>query len=187
MILTDNEILKSIETGSIIITPFDRNCLGSNSYDVHLSENLAEYTSKDWQGLEDVVLDSKLHNKIRRYKIPENGITLFPGRLYLGTTKEYTETLNEVPMIDGKSSTGRLGINIHATAGKGDVGFKGHFTLEISVILPVIVYAGMPIGQIYFLKTYGVVVEKYCDKKSAKYINNSDEPMESMMFKNFQK
>ena len=69
-----------------------------------------------------------------------------------GSTLEYTETRRFVPFLEGKSSVGRLGIDIHATAGKGDVGFCNHWTLEISVSQPVRVYAGMPIGQlIYFL------------------------------------
>ena len=46
-------------------------------------------------------------------------------------TEEYTETHAHVPFLEGKSSTGRLGIDIHATAGKGDVGFCGNWTLEI--------------------------------------------------------
>lgn len=176
MILTDKEILAAIESNQIIIKPFSNEFLGSNSYDVHLGEVLAEYDSS--------VLDAKKHNKITHFKIPEEGIILFPDRLYLGVIQEYTETLAHVPMLDGKSSTGRLGINIHATAGKGDIGFKGHWTLEISVILPVRVYQGMPVGQIYYLEAKGVPNISYDKKETSKYLNNSLLPMESMMFKN---
>ena len=63
---------------------------------------------------------------------------------------EYTETYGYVPKIDGRSTTGRLGIIVHITAGFGDNGFKGKWTLEITVTHPVIVYPGMEIGQLYY-------------------------------------
>lgn len=177
MILTDMEIAKGIESGDIVIKPYDIQCLGSNSYDVHLGEMLAEYIP--------VVLDAKRHNQIHKYKIPEDGVILYPDKLYLGVTQEYTESHKNVPMLDGKSSTGRLGIDIHATAGKGDVGFCGFWTLEISVKMPVKVYAGMPIGQLWYLDIKGEVANPYNKKNSAKYSNELGEPVESMMFKNF--
>ena len=143
MILSDKRILEEIERGTIKIAPYNRDCLGSNSYDVHLGANLATY--------EDDELDAKKHNTIRHFEIPGEGLVLQPHKFYLGVTEEYTETHIHVPFLEGKSSTGRLGIDIHATAGKGDVGFCGNWTLEISVKQPVKVNKGMPIGQlIYF-------------------------------------
>jgi dCTP deaminase len=132
MILTDQEILKNIDSKEIIIEPFDKKCLGSNSYDVHLGKYLGTYN--------DEILDSKKNNEITYFKIPKEGFILQPNELYLGITQEYTETLKHVPFLEGKSSTGRLGISIHATAGKGDIGFKGFWTLEISCIKPVKIY-----------------------------------------------
>ncbi|NBO50815.1 MAG: dCTP deaminase, partial [Chitinophagia bacterium] len=112
-----------------MLEPYDRNCLGSNSYDVHLGKHLALYV--------DAELDAKKHNTIEHFDIPEEGYLLMPDQFYLGVTLEYTETHAHVPFLEGKSSTGRLGIDIHATAGKGDVGFCGNWTLEISVKKPV--------------------------------------------------
>lgn len=151
-------------------------CLGSNSYDVHLSKYLGCYTSE--------FLDAKKHNQITHFEIPEDGIILIPGKLYLGSTVEYTETHSHVPFIEGKSSGGRLGISIHATAGKGDVSFCGHWTLEITVTHPVKVYTGMPIGQLIYFPVSGDVLTKYSDKISAKYAGQSTKPVESMMWKN---
>jgi dCTP deaminase len=104
--------------------------------------------------------------------------------LYLGVTQEYTETHQHVPFLEGKSSVGRLGIDIHATAGKGDVGFCNHWTLEISVVHPVRVYAGMPIGQLIFFGVEGEVLNPYNRKPSAKYNGRDPRPMESMMWRN---
>lgn len=176
MILSDKKILDAIQNGDIVIDPFNRASLGTNSYDVHLSKNLAVYTGD--------VLDARQHNAIRHITIPEEGIILQPGTLYLGATEEYTETHNSVPFLEGKSSVGRLGIDIHATAGKGDVGFCNHWTLEISCVLPVRVYAGMPIGQLIYFMVEGSIENYYNKKPNAKYNQRSDKPMESMMFKN---
>ena len=176
MILTDKEILKAIENKGIVIDPFDRDSLGTNSYDVHLSRWLAVYKDEE--------LDAKKHNKVKHFEIPEEGFLLMPGTLYLGVTEEYTETFNSVPFLEGKSSIGRLGIDIHATAGKGDVGFCNTWTLEISCVQPVRVYAGMPIGQLIYFKVSGEIENFYNTKPSAKYGKRTDKPVESMMWKN---
>lgn len=177
MILTHKEILNQIDKGTIKIEPFDLACLGTNSYDIHLGKHLSKYKDEN--------LDCKKHNKIHSWEIKEHGFLLQPNTLYLGATLEYTETLAHIPFIEGKSSIGRLGINIHATAGKGDIGFKNHWTLEISVLQPVRVYAGMPIGQLIYFEPSGEVSNLYNDKPNAKYTQRSDKPQESMMWKNF--
>ncbi len=177
MILTDKQILDEIESGRIVIEPFDRKHLGSNSYYVHLGKHLAIY--------KDDLLDSREHNKVTYIEIPDEGMILFPSRLYLGVTLEYTETHKHVPFLEGKSSIGRLGIDIHATAGKGDVGFCNYWTLEISVKQPVRVYYGMPIGQLIYFETSGDVLTPYNKKTSAKYTQRNEKPMESMMWNNF--
>jgi dCTP deaminase len=176
MILTDQQILENMQKGSIKVEPFRRECLGTNSYDVHLGKTLAVY--------EDEVLDAKKHNKIRTFEIPEEGFVLYPDKFYLGVTFEYTETLKHVPFLEGKSSVGRLGIDIHATAGKGDVGFCNYWTLEISVKQPVRVYAGMPVGQLIYFEILGDILTPYNSKPSAKYNDKVHIPVESMMWKN---
>ena len=177
MILSDKKILEEIVLGNILIEPFGRENLGTNSYDVHLGKWLGIY-EKD-------ILDAKGHNKIKIHEIPEDGFILLPSKLYLGVTEEYTETRNYVPFLEGKSSIGRLGIDIHSTAGKGDAGFCNTWTLEISVKQPVKIYAGMPIGQIIYFKMDGEVEIPYNAKKNAKYNERTKFPVESMMFKNF--
>lgn len=177
MILTDAEILREIDRGTIKIEPYNRSDLGSNSYDVHLGATLATYTAS--------VLDARAHNEIEHFTIPPEGFVLRPDMLYLGVTEEYTETLAHVPFLEGKSSVGRLGIDIHATAGKGDVGFCNTWTLEISVKQPVRIYAGMPIGQLIYFVVQGECINPYDSKANAKYNTRTVMPVESMMFKNY--
>ncbi|MCL4148213.1 UNVERIFIED_CONTAM: hypothetical protein GTU68_063118 [Idotea baltica] len=176
MILSDAKILEEIENKNIVIEPFRRDCLGSNSYDVHLGKYLALYQNRE--------LDARLHNQIEEIEIPAEGFILQPNTLYLGVTEEYTESHAHVPFLEGKSSIGRLGIHIHATAGKGDVGFCNTWTLEITVVQPVRVYAGMPVGQLIYFEVDGEVINVYNRKPNAKYINRTERPVESMMWKN---
>ena len=176
MILTDKRILEEMDKGTIKIEPYNRADLGSNSYDVHLGKTLAVYV--------DDVLDAKKHNKIEYFDIPDEGYVLEPHKFYLGVTLEYTETHAHVPFLEGKSSTGRLGIDIHATAGKGDVGFCGNWTLEISCKQPVRVYHGMPIGKLIYFPVEGEIEVKYNQKSNAKYSGQPNKPVESMMWKN---
>jgi dCTP deaminase len=176
MILTDKRILEEMEKGTIKVEPYNRADLGSNSYDVHLGSTMALYV--------DEVLDAKKHNTIEYFEIPDEGIVLEPSKFYLGVTLEYTETHAHVPFLEGKSSTGRLGIDIHATAGKGDVGFCSNWTLEISCKQPVRVYKGMPIGQLIYFPVDGEIEVKYNQKATAKYSGQPNKPIESMMWKN---
>ena len=95
-------------------------------------------------------LDMKRNQHLVIEKIPKEGFILEPGVLYLARTMEYTETHKFVPMLEGRSSVGRLGISIHSTAGFGDIGFCGYWTLEISCVQPVRIYPGVEICQIYY-------------------------------------
>jgi dCTP deaminase len=177
MILSDRAIMYAMQRGDIVIAPFDRARLGSNSYDVHLSEHIATYRNEE--------LDAREDNPIDRHVIGADGLLLEPHVLYLASTVEYTETKGYVPYVDGKSSVGRLGIFIHATAGRGDSGFFNHWTLELSVVQPVRVYAGMPIGQLTYHTIEGEVEIPYDKKPSAKYNGVNPLPMPSGMHKNF--
>ena len=78
MILSDKRILEEMAKDSIKIVPYKRECLGSNSYDLHLGKNLAVYVDKE--------LDAKKHNTIAHFEIPEEGFVLQPGDFYLGVT-----------------------------------------------------------------------------------------------------
>ncbi len=161
MILSGDEIQNRIGS-DILIDPFDASKLNPNSYNLSLHNELMVY--------EEVVLDMRQANRVRRFTIPEDGIVLSPNQLYLGRTVEFTETHRLVPMIEGRSSIGRLGLFVHITAGFGDVGFKGYWTLEMFAVQPVRIYPGVPICQIFYHEVCGEVHE-YC---SDKYQNAKD-------------
>lgn len=168
--LTGNEIKLQVAAGRIVIQPFDEKNIGPNSYDVHLADELAYYT--------EAILDPRQDNRYWTFKIPPDGFVLFPGRVYLGKTVEYTESPYHIPMYEGRSSLGRLGVFSHVSAGFGDVGFKGTWTLELVVARPVRIYPGMRIGQLYWHNPDGEVLKRY----NGKYQNQTN-ATPSRMFK----
>ena len=173
MILSGKEIQRHIGK-EIIIEPFDQSRVNPNSYNLTLHNELLVYENHE--------LDMKKLNPIKRITIPEEGLVLEPNRLYLGRTNEFTKTEGFVPMLEGRSSTGRLGLFIHVTAGFGDVGFAGYWTLEIFCIQPIRIYPNAEICQIYYHSIEG----DYEPYKSGKYQNNTDiQP--SLMYKDFEK
>ena len=141
MILTGEEIRRRMGE-TINIDPYNPDNLNPNSYNLTLHDELMVY--------EEVVLDMRQVNRVRRIKIPETGLVLNPNQLYLGRTVERTETHELVPMIEGRSSIGRLGLFVHITAGFGDVGFCGFWTLEMFAVQPVKIYPGISICQIFY-------------------------------------
>jgi len=147
MILSGKEIQRQIEKGNIEITPFDKKLLNPNSCNLRLHNELMVYT--------DPVLDMKKPLNTKPIVIPDEGLVLEPGTLYLGRTHEYTATGKYAPMLSGRSSIGRIGLYVHVTAGFGDIGFRGYWTLEIEVIHPVRVYPMVEICQICYYEVQG--------------------------------
>jgi dCTP deaminase len=187
MVLTGREIMRQMELENIHIRPFNPANLGPNSYDVCLSPKLLVYDLAP-----GAVLDMKRENPTRSLVIPEEGLVLEPGVLYLGCSNETATSHRFVPMFEGRSSIGRLGINTHITAGFGDVGWgylpdeAGRpvcqyptWTLEIEVVHPIRVYPDVRIGQVYFMKPDGDITH-YKGKYS-----RQREPQASQLFKDF--
>lgn len=173
MILSGREIKREIGKG-INIEPYNESQLNPNSYNLKLHNELMVYTNP--------VLDMKTPNPVEKLIIPEEGLLLETGKLYLGRTIEKTETSKFVPMLEGRSSIGRLGLFIHVTAGFGDVGFNGFWTLEIFCVQSIRIYAGVDICQIF----YHTIEGDYDTYKSGKYQNNTG-IQASMLYKDFEK
>lgn len=172
MILSGLEIKRRLNK-DIFIEPFSEKQLGPNSYNLSLHNELLVYTSS--------TLDMKEKNQVKQLIIPETGFVLQPHTLYLARTVEYTRTEKYVPMLEGRSSIGRLGLFIHITAGFGDVGFAGYWTLEMFCVQPIRIYPNVEICQIFYHTIEGDFI-KYA---SNKYQNNKG-IQASMLYKDFQ-
>ncbi len=171
MILTGEEI-KNRLGGDIKIEPFHPGQLNPNSYNLTLHDELLVY--------EEVVLDMKEPNRYRRIHIPPSGLVLSPNQIYLGRSIEHTETHNLVPMLEGRSSLGRLGLFVQVSAGFGYVGFRGHWTIEMFAVQPIRIYAGTQVCQLFYHTLVGDVVEY----SAGKYQNNH-EIQPSLMYREF--
>jgi len=204
-VLVDKDIREALRRDDLIIIPFSEHALGTNSYDVHLARRLLTYKpvyelvkrpmmdeyygGPPSQMKEVAPLDCKVERDVVEHIIGPEGFVLKPGTLYLGVTREFTVTKKHLPYLEGKSSIGRYGLSIHVTAGKGDIGFRGHWTMEMHVIEPLRVYAGMPIGQLIYHEATGTPDVDYASKPSQKYsdatYSEDPRPVPSRMFKNF--
>lgn len=173
MILSGKMIEQCVHNKEISIVPFNVSQLNPNSYNLKLGRNLLVY--------KDDVLDMKRRLEVEEIIIPAEGYILHPGKVYLGHTEEYTFTDKYVPMIEGRSSIGRLGLFIHVTAGFGDIGFKGFWTIEMIASQPIRIYAGAEICQIFYHTILGDC-ELY--GKSGKYQDNKG-VQPSMLYKDF--
>lgn len=173
MILSGKEITRQVELGVIRIDPFNPAQVNPNSYNLRLADDLFRYRSTE--------LDFKRQEELERVPFDENGALLDPGTLYLGRTVERTATREFVPMIEGRSSVGRLGVFIHVTAGFGDVGFDGFWTLEIACVQPVRIYPGTEICQIFY---HAISGEKTFYATDAKY-NHNDGVQPSLIYREF--
>ena len=171
MILTGSAIANCVNNGEIIIEPYDSANLNPNSYNFHLGDYVLVY--------EEDVLDAKVKQNTRKIEIPDNGLILYPNRLYLGYIKEKMGSEKYVPIINGRSSTGRLGLFVHITANLIDIGSINNWTLQMHSVQPVKIYKDMLIGQVTFWKPYGKI-ELY----NGKY-KGSTGPMESQVWRDF--
>lgn len=193
-ILSDTAILIGIESKDIEIDPFNPKHVNAASYDVTLGDEVTVY--KDWVHFDerahayhnghdlipvgnirdgrdlfpvDNILDVRREPGTQSFKIDSSrGWVLKPNIGYLMHTRERVRVSNKlVPILDGKSSTGRLFMHIHVTAGYGDPGFNGQFTMEVLVRHPLRVFPGMRIGQVRFHTMEGEVNVDYSQRDSA--------------------
>ena len=171
MILTGSYIRQCVLNNSIVIKPFDGNLINPNSYDFRLGDKILVYRNR--------ILDTKKENLVETVTLTDDGYTLQPDRLYLGHTQEVMGSDSYVPIIRGKSSTGRVGLFIHITADLIDIGSIGQVTLMMHAVQPVKIYPGMRIGQVTFWETIGDV-----NLYDGKYQGSSG-PVASRVYKDF--
>ena len=171
MILTGNKIRQEVKNKKICIDPFLEKNLNPNSYNFHLGHYVKIYKNK--------TLDPKVKQAVQIIKIPRAGLILSPDRIYLGYTVERMGSNHYVPIIRGRSSTGRLGLFVHITADLIDIGSINHWTLQLYATQKIKVYSKMPIGQVTFWKPKGKII-----LYNGKY-KDATGPMESFIWKDF--
>ncbi len=195
-ILSGLEIAREVQSGAIQIEPFSERQVNPASYDLRLADQVVIYRNAGMHPQEQmmcmslpgatpvgVTIDSKKKLEVLATSVDEEGLLLKPGLLYLMCTVERVHTKKYVPVLDGKSSIGRLGIFTHATAGYGDPGFDGQYTLEVTVVHPVRIYPNMRFAQIRFHQLVGDVLDY---QKTGHYTNRASRgPVPSLCWRQF--
>lgn len=163
-VLSDKTILNEIKAGNIIIEPFNIKYLNPVSVDLTLAPTCKRYVGS--------TLDCRKDNPTEEFQIPETGYTLLPNNLYLYACNEIIGVKENIcATIMGKSSLGRLGLDIHVCAGFADPGFVGSLVLEMRVVHPLVIYPNQKICQIKFERVEGEILESYDRKPGSKYMN----------------
>ncbi len=188
MILSDKDIKASLESGRIVVDPLFPKAIQPASVDVHLGSDFMVFKTRD-----QICIDPRenLDDMMETVIIDENKqFVLHPGQFALGMTYEVVGLGNDiVGHLDGKSSLGRIGLIVHATAGYIDPGNKLRITLELHNIaeLPIKLYYKMPIGQMTFINLSSDADVPYGqDKLGSKYYG-AMKPQASQYYKNFLK
>ena len=151
MILSDRSIKESIASGRIVITPYDEGLVQPASIDIRLDGRFLVFRNYKHSCIDPKALQEDLTEMVT---VAEGDpFIVHPGEFILGNTVERVKLGDDlVARLEGKSSLGRLGLIVHATAGYVDPGFDGNITLELSNVanLPIRLYPGMKVGQISF-------------------------------------
>jgi dCTP deaminase len=143
MILTGAAIVENILAGQITIDPFDPRSVNPNSYNYRLGAKLIKLAMPSTSNADEHIVMSL------------DGYRLEPGRVYLGSTAEQIGSETFAMSLLGRSSIGRLGLFLNISADLGHQGSCSHWTLELTVVQPLIIYPGMSIGQVVFWRCVG--------------------------------
>lgn len=192
-VLSDRDIRAAVESGYIEVkSPLDLN-IQPASIDVHIAKTIMTFSRRHSKGAA-IDVKAPVDGFVEYEELdPKKGTVLHPHEFILGVTCEWFGLPDQIILnVDGKSSLGRLGLVIHATAGFVDPGFRGHITLEITNLTeqPLIIYPMMPVGQIRFSVLTSPAEHPYGSKGlgSKKYPNEYSEnpkPIASQFWKNF--
>jgi dCTP deaminase len=151
--LSDGTIRRLAEAGRIRIDPYDPQLVQPSSIDLRLGDSFRVFHNHRVTAIDLRDVPTNLTEEVTIG--PDEPFVIHPGEFCLGRTLEWVELADDVlARVEGKSSIGRLGLIVHATAGFVDPGFKGSLTLEITNLtrIPIKLYAGLPIAQLSFME-----------------------------------
>jgi dCTP deaminase len=188
MLLSDRDIIAAVESGRLVVEPWDAELLQPSSVDVRLDRyfrvfNNTQYTHID-PGLQQDELTTLIEPK------GDDPFVLHPGEFVLGSTLEIVTLPDDLAgRLEGKSSLGRLGLLTHSTAGFIDPGFTGHLTLELSNVanLPIMLWPGMKIGQLCLLRLSSAARNPYGSAAAGSRYQGQRGPTPSRSYLNFRR
>jgi dCTP deaminase len=188
VVLSDRTIREEIDSGRIVIDPFEASNVQPSSVDVRVDRQFRVFHNARYPYID---VRQPMDDLTELVEVSDDEpFILHPGEFVLGQTLERVTLPDDlVARLEGKSSLGRLGLLIHSTAGFVDSGFSGNLTLELSNVanLPITIYHGMPIGQISFMRMDGPVERPYGSGEAGSKYQGQAEPTPSRFYLNFNK
>jgi dCTP deaminase len=185
-VLADRDIRAAVESGDVVIRPYDARDLQPSSVDLHLDRRFRVFRNNRYPYIDVRAPQPDLTEMLQ--VADDEAFVLHPGEFVLGQTLEWVELPNDlVARLEGRSSLGRLGLLIHSTAGYVDPGWKGNLTLELSNVanLPIALYFGMSIGQISFFRMTSPAERPYGSKELGSKYQGQSEPTASAYHADF--
>jgi len=187
VVLSDAAIRRLIESGRILVEPYEPALMQPSSLDVRVDRLFRVFRNSRYPYI-DVKQEQEELTELVRVE-GDHPFVLHPGEFVLGSTLERVRLPDDlVARLEGKSSLGRLGLLIHSTAGFIDPGWDGHVTLELSNVatLPITIYPGMKIGQISFMQMTEPAANPYGSSTLGSKYKGQEGPTPSRYFKNFE-
>jgi len=186
VLLSDRDIRREIETGRVVLEPFDAAMIQPSSVDVRLDRFFRTFENHRYPHIDPAEEQPDLTRHVE--VSPEEAFVLHPGEFVLASTFEVVTLPDDVAgRLEGKSSLGRLGLLTHSTAGFIDPGFSGHVTLELSNVatLPIKLWPGMKIGQLCLIRLSSPAEHPYGSSIYGSRYQGQRGPTPSKSFVNF--
>lgn len=186
MLLSDRDIKAEIDSGRVVLDPWDPDMIQPSSVDVRLDKYFRLFDNHKYPYIDPSEEQPDLTRLVEVGK--GEPFVLHPGEFVLGSIYEVVTLPDDVAArVEGKSSLGRLGLLTHATAGFVDPGFTGHVTLELSNVatLPIKLWPGMKIGQLCFFRLSTPVENPYGSTKYGSHYQGQRGPTASRSHENF--
>jgi len=186
VLLSDRELRKEVESGRLLLDPFDGEMVQPSSIDVRLDRFFRVFNNTKYTHIDPRQQQDELTSLVEVEA--DEPFVLHPGEFVLGSTFEKVTLPDDLAgRLEGKSSLGRLGLLTHSTAGFIDPGFSGHITLELSNVanLPITLWPGMKIGQLCLFQLSSAAEFPYGSKQAGSRYQGQRGPTPSRAYLNF--
>jgi dCTP deaminase len=188
VLLSDGDIRKEVESGRLVLEPWDAELLQPSSIDVRLDRFFRVFNNSAYTHIDPAVQQDELTSLVEAEG--DSPFVLHPGEFVLGSTLEAVTVPDDLAgRLEGKSSLGRLGLLTHSTAGFIDPGFSGHITLELSNVanLPITLWPGMKIGQLCLFRLSSASEHPYGSAVYGSRYQGQRGPTPSRSYQNFRR
>jgi len=186
VLLSDRDIRAELDSGRVVLDPFDPAMVQPSSVDVRIDRYFRLFDNHKYPVIDP---SQEQPDLTRLVEVDgQDAFVLHPGEFVLASTYEVVTLPDDIAArLEGKSSLGRLGLLTHSTAGFIDPGFSGHVTLELSNVatLPIKLWPGMKIGQLCFFRLSSPAEHPYGSSGYGSRYQGQRGPTASLSYRSF--